>query len=305
MNEKQMIRRKEKMEKIREFDINGLPCVEITDIPCINIFKTFDCGQCFRFDPVSIFGNKYEYGGVAKGRYVVFGQNDESALVIYGATKEEYFDVWKRYLALDIDYDKINLKIIMACPTEDMQRAVSFGKGIRILRQDMWESVCSFIISQNNNIPRIKKIIDTLCQKYGKEITFMGKTYYDFPAVEVLNEVSEDDIFALKTGFRAKYIKDAASKISSGEIELDKIYAEADFEKCVNELCKIKGIGLKVASCALLFGFEKTQAFPVDVWMRRALERYFPDGIDLLALGMSAGVAQQYLFYYEKYIQNP
>ncbi|MBQ8163297.1 MAG: DNA-3-methyladenine glycosylase 2 family protein [Clostridia bacterium] len=293
------------MEKIREFNINTLPCVEISNIPRLSIFKTFDCGQCFRFDPVSIFGNKYEFGGVAKGRYVVFGQNDESSLIIYGATKDDYLNIWKSYLALDVDYDKINLKIIMACPSDDMQRAVSFGNGIRILRQDRWESVCSFIISQNNNIPRIKKIIDTLCAKYGKKLEFLENTYYDFPDADTLNTVSEDDIFALKTGFRAKYIKDAAYKISSGEIDLKKIYDEADFEKCVDELCKIKGIGLKVASCALLFGFEKTQAFPIDVWMKRALSKYFPDGIDLDALGATAGIAQQYLFYYEKYVQNP
>ena len=132
----------------------------------------------------------------------------------------------------------------------------------------------------------------------------MNEKYYTFPDANKLSSVSEEDIFALKTGFRARYIADASRRVSSMEVNLENIYNEQDFNKCLEKLCEIKGVGLKVASCALLFGFNKTEAFPIDVWMKRALEKYFPNGIDLESLGKSAGIAQQYLFYYEKYRQS-
>jgi N-glycosylase/DNA lyase len=293
------------MESIKEFKIDGIDAVYVSGIPKISIFKTFDCGQSFRFEPVSVFGGKYEFGGVANSRYVIFSQDTENEITVYGATREDYLNVWKSFLSLDTDYERINQNILSACKSEDMGKAVLNGDGIRILRQDKWESVCSFIISQNNNIPRIKKIIESLSQKYGKKIEFMGKTYYDFPSAKALDSVSEEEIFALKTGFRARYIKDAAKKVASREVDLESVYNEPDFQKCLEALMQIKGVGLKVASCALLFGFGKTEAFPIDVWMKRALLKYFPDGIDLDALGSDAGIAQQYLFYYEKYIQSP
>lgn len=289
------------MENISYITNEGAPYVYLTDIPKIDIFKTFDCGQCFRFDPVSLYGNKYEYGGVAYGKYVVFAQNSPYELKIYGTTPEEYKSLWRHYLALDTDYEAINSSIISATKSAHMEKAVLYGDGIRILRQEPWECVCSFIISQNNNIPRIKKIISTLSEKYGDKIEQNGTTYYTFPTAKALCDAGEEAIFALKTGFRAKYIIDASLKISSGETNLDDILKEENFDTCVDILCKIKGIGLKVASCALLFGFNKTEAFPIDVWMKRALEKYFPDGIDLNALGKNAGIAQQYLFYYERY----
>ena len=293
------------MEKITAFTLeNGVEGVKIESIPRLNIFKSFDCGQCFRFDPVSVFGNKYEFGGVAFGRYVVFGQDSENEIIIYNSSKEDYENIWRCFLSLDVDYDLIDSTISAALKSEHMDKAIECSRGIRILRQDGWEAICSFIISQNNNIPRIKKIISALCEKYGTRVCFLGKTYYSFPSYDVLLEAGESAIFELKTGFRAKYIIDACQAISEKRIDLSKIKGEADFQKCVDELCLVKGIGLKVASCALLFGFEKTEAFPIDVWMKRALEKYFPSGIDLNLLGKSAGIAQQYLFYYEKYIQS-
>lgn len=293
------------MEKISAFTTeNGIEAVKLTDIPKLNIFKTFDCGQCFRFDPVSIFGGKYEFGGVAFGKYVVFSQNCDTELTIYGSTVEEYEKIWRPFLALDVDYNKINGDICSAVSSSDMKAAVEYGDGIRILRQDGWECVCSFIISQNNNIPRIKKIVSSMSEKYGEKKSFAGKDYYSFPTPRRLFDAGEEEIFALKTGFRAKYIYDACRLILSGDVDLNYIRNENDFQKCLEYLCKIKGIGPKVASCALLFGFEKTEAFPIDVWMKRALAKYFPSGIDLNALGKNAGIAQQYLFYYEKYRQD-
>ncbi len=293
------------MEKVIPFTLeNGVFGIKIENPPRIDIFKTFDCGQCFRFDPVSLFGNKHEFGGVAFGRYVVFAQNHQNELIIYNSTTQDYENIWRSFLAFDVDYDAVDKWISAAVKSRHMDKAIECSRGIRILRQDSWEAICSFIVSQNNNIPRIKKIISSLCQNYGGSVCFLDEAHYSFPTHQALLEAGEASIFALKTGFRAKYIIDACQALAEGRISLDSIKQNEDFDACVNELCRIKGVGLKVASCALLFGFDKTQAFPVDVWMKRALEKYFPEGIDLKGLGKWAGIAQQYLFYYEKYIQN-
>ena len=293
------------MEKFVEFTTeNMVKAVKIEGIPYIDIFKTFDCGQCFRFDEVSIFGNKQEFGGVAFGRYVVFGQNHPNEIIIYNSTYKDYLEIWKSFLALDVDYDRINSDILCSLSHSHMEKAVSYGKGIRILRQDRWEALCSFIISQNNNIPRIKKIVSSLCEKYGQSVDFLGEKHYSFPSAEAIFKAGEKAIFDLKTGFRAKYIIDACEKILSREVDLDQIYKEQNYNSCVEALCKIKGVGLKVASCALLFAFDKTEAFPVDVWIKRVIDNRFDGSLDIIALGKNAGIAQQYLFYYERYISG-
>lgn len=293
------------MEKIFQFTAqNGINAVRVEGIPTINIFKTFDCGQCFRFDPVSEFGNKYEFGGVAFGKYVVFAQNNENEIIIYNSTKEEYQALWRSFLSLDTDYDEIDSAIKSSVPHEHMIRACDYSRGIRILRQDSWESVCSFIVSQNNNIPRIKKIISAMCEKYGEKIECMGKAHYSFPSAAALLSAGVEEIFALKTGFRAKYIYDAARCIENGIIGIDALKNEPSLERCIEILCQVKGIGNKVASCALLFGFGKTEAFPIDVWIKRSIDKHFGGSLDILALGKYAGIAQQYLFYYERYLGN-
>ncbi len=281
-----------------------IPFVRANGIARLNIFKTFDCGQCFRFDPVSKFGHKYEFGGVAFGKYVVFAQDNDTEIIVYGATRDDFESIWARFLSLDVDYEEIDVSINNAIKSEHLALATQYSYGIRILRQDMWEALCSFIISQNNNIPRIKKIISALSQKYGKKIDFYGETYYSFPTAKSLVGAGIDGLFEMRTGFRAKYIFDASSKVANGEILLDKV-KESDFDTALNTLFAIKGVGLKVASCALLFGFEKTEAFPIDVWMKRAIEKHFGGEFDHTALGKNAGIAQQYIFYYEKYNSLP
>lgn len=290
------------MENCVEFLLdNGIKAVKIENCPYIDIFKTFDCGQCFRFDKVSLFGNKHEFGGVAFGKYVVFGQNHPNEIIIYNATRDDYLNIWRRFLAFDVDYDKINAEISLALNHTHMDKAIEYGRGIRILRQDRWEMICSFIISQNNNIPRIKKIVDAMCKKYGQRIVYSNEIYYSFPDAKTLLDAGVEEIFNLKTGFRAKYIIDACARVASGEIELDSIAKEQDFNACVESLCKIKGVGLKVASCALLFGFDKTEAFPIDVWIKRVIDNRFDGRLDIGAFGKNGGIAQQYLFYYERY----
>lgn len=292
------------MEKITSFLYeDGTECVHVENINRLNLFKTFDCGQAFRFEPVSLLGKKYEYLGVALGKAVIFAQDTENELFIYNSTKEEYLNIWRNYFSLDVDYLAIDRDLNSILPETVIERAVEASSGIRILRQDSWEALCSFIISQNNNIPRIKKIIATLCEKYGNRVELFGRVDYTFPTPNALMLAGVSALYALKTGFRAKYIFDASSKVCSGEIDLDCVRG-LSYQDGVSYLSKIKGVGLKVASCALLFGFDKTEAFPVDVWIKRVLERYFPDGLDISSLGKHAGICQQYLFYYEKYIQS-
>lgn len=266
--------------------------ITLSNIRGFDIKKTFDCGQCFRFDE---YDGKIK--GVAFGRLLSFSQDGET-LHIEGISREEYDSHFCRFLGLDTDYDMIDDDIISRLNGDmTIKKAIEYGKGIRLLRQDGWEALCSFIISQNNNIPRIKKIIANMSKEFGEHIE--GE-FYAFPTAEALANAGVDKIFELKTGFRAKYIYDAACKVASGEIDLGLI-KNMTTKEATEYLMQIKGVGLKVASCALLFGFDKTDAFPVDVWVKRVLEKYYPDGLDLDSLGSYAGMIQQYLFYYERY----
>ena len=266
-----------------------------------SVFSTFDCGQCFRFDPVKVSEYKTEFSGVARGRKVGFAQDAPGEIFIIGA-EEGDFPMWENYLALDVDYDELNESIISGVPEgadrEMMRRAVASSRGIRILRQDRWEALCSFIVSQNNNIPRIKKIISAMCEKYGDDIGGAR----DFPSAASLAAAGEDEIFALRTGFRAKYIYAAAKAVSDDADLLDKVASAADYADAEKLLVSLKGVGPKVAACTLLFGFERYDAFPVDVWIKKVLERRFSPGFDYHALGGAAGIAQQYLFYFERYL---
>lgn len=244
-------------------------------------------------------------GGTAFGKTVVFAQNPliPDTVAVINAHESECASLWIPYLALDVDYEAIDRFLVGALSNEQdrrvMEHAVSFGRGIRILRQDPFEAVISFIISQNNNIPRIKKIIAALCESLGEE-THIPHTYA-FPTADAICQGGLAGLAPIRAGFRGKYILDAAEKIASGEVNLDEIMDCADFDTALAMLQKINGIGPKVGSCALLFGFGRTEAFPVDVWMKKSLARHFPKGIDTAAFGQYAGIAQQYLFYYERY----
>ena len=266
-----------------------------------SVFSTFDCGQCFRFDPVEDSKYKIEYSGVARGRKIGFAQNGPGEMYIIGASEED-FPLWENYLALDVDYDSMNEAMVLGVPEgpdrEMMRRAVEASRGIRILRQDRWEALCSFIVSQNNNIPRIKKIISAMCEKYGRDI---GGAY-DFPTAKALSEAGEDAIFALRTGFRAKYIAGAAKAVSEDEEFLARVAEAKEYADAESMLVSLKGVGPKVAACALLFGFERYDAFPVDVWIKKVLAKRFSEGFDYHVFGSAAGVAQQYLFYFERYL---
>ncbi len=297
---------------ITEFRLGDCPCVRIEGIQNFDIGKIFDCGQCFRFDAVENSGHEKEFSGVAFGRVVSFAQ-DGNTVLIYGSTLEDYESLWKRYLDIERDYDAVGADILTSCDNEALRAAVEYGNGIRILAQDPFECVISFIISQNNNIPRIKKIIEALCAKCGKPIDVSNEmrkhissksSLCAFPEADALYALGVEGLFELRTGFRAKYIYDAVSRTLDGSLSFTEVMAESDIENAIEALCSVKGIGRKVASCALLFGFQKYNAFPVDVWMKRVALKHFGDEGENLSwqrFGAYAGIAQQYLFYYERY----
>lgn len=298
----------------KEHRTGSLSYVVLEDVGLFDVSKVFDCGQCFRFDRVSASRHENEFAGCAMGKYISIGQ-DGATLYIYNVTLSEYEEKFEKYLALDRDYCEINREILSISQNPTLKDAVSTSGGIRILYQEPWEAVCSFIISQNNNIPRIKKIIASLSRKCGRRVdtSLMSGhiadahlendgSFYSFPTPEEIIPLGVDGLFELKTGFRAKYIFDAATRVHNGEIDLDELKNTDSTAKASEQLCTIKGIGPKVAACALLFGFARLDAFPVDVWIKKVMAKYFDGDFTPESLGRYAGVAQQYLFYYERYL---
>lgn len=260
---------------------------DIFKIKCPDVFDLglcLDCGQAFRW--------KYENGkwcGIAFSQYAAIEQKD-GYLLFYGCDEEIFEKIWKIYF----DFDKNYGEIISSYDEKYLQTAVNEYKGIRILKQEPWEALCSFIISQNNNIPRIKGIIERLCENFGEK-TYGG---YTFPTAEKLANLSVEDLAPLRSGFRAKYIIDAAKKVSGGTVDFRKI-DENPIEFGREELMKIKGVGAKVAECTLLYGFHKLEAFPVDVWVKRIMAEMYPEGLPACTKG-NEGIAQQYLFHWRR-----
>lgn len=301
--------------RISENYIGDYPCVRVEGVRELDIEKIFDCGQCFRFERVENSRHASEFSGVAFGRFVSFAQ-DGDVIYVYGSSLADFEAIWRRYLDLDRDYSEVERDVLLHSQNGGLILAIQYGRGIRILSQDPFECVISFIISQNNNIPRIKKIIETLSERCGERIELCdearahlarGGECYSFPTAQALCELGEAGLFEMKTGFRAKYIFDASSRVCNGALDLASISEESDTERAIERLCEVKGIGRKVASCALLFGFGKYDAFPIDVWMKRVAAKYFGDDADTLSsatFGKYAGIAQQYLFYYERWNSN-
>lgn len=260
--------------------------VRVKGVKDLDLAQTLDCGQSFRW-----VENDGKFSGVAFGKKLdIYYDGDD--LCLDNTTAEEFENIWKDYLDLELDYGKIRAEISGLHPV--LKEACAYAPGIRILRQEPWEALCTFIISQNNNIKRIKGIVERLCESFGEKTD----DYYTFPTAERLAELSPDDLAPIRAGFRNKYIIDAAKKVSGGEVELEKCRT-LDYEKARAELMKIKGVGVKVADCTLLFGLHRVEAFPVDVWMKRAMEKLFPDMTEK-DFGDYAGIAQQYIFHYSR-----
>lgn len=299
----------EKTAKILESTENGVPGVTVEGVREFDVAKTFDCGQCFRFEPVANTSYDAEYAGVAFGRFISVAK-DGDTLHVFNCTKDFFEEKLFHFLGLDINYEIIRRSIVAATDSAYLRTATESAKGIRILNQDRWETLCSFIISQNNNIPRIKKLVSALCERCGEKVETDGMErhgangeFYSFPSPQAVFTLGENALKEMKFGFRASYIADAAKKVASGEIDLDHA-ATLDYSDCVEYLSQIKGVGMKVASCTALFSMEKYSSFPVDVWIRRVLERHFPADFAPESLGEYAGIAQQYLFYHARFENN-
>lgn len=275
--------------------------IEIVVPENFNISQIFDCGQCFRFNrlPDNI-GAGVTYEGVAFDKYIKAEQNGR-ILTLYNTDRKEFNNIWYSFFDLETDYSFFERHF---ADDKTLSAASKFSSGIRILRQDKWETLCSFIISQNNNIPRIKGIIENMSKAFGQKVYEDGnREYYSFPTAKALYEAGEEKIYELKTGFRAKYIYDAAKTICENPYFLTQVSA-LETTEASKLLQQIKGVGAKVAACTLLFGFSRYDSFPVDVWVKKVLEKYYPQGIQGHLAGEFAGVAQQYLFYYERCINN-
>ena len=249
--------------------------------------QTLDCGQAFRFEVIE--GEKW--GGMACDRYLELEILENGQVVLYNVTQNEFEDTWRNFFDLDRDYSEIIEKIGQ---NEVLKKASEYGKGIRVLNQPPWETLCSFIISQNNNIKRIKGIISRLCETYGEK-TQGG---YTFPTAEKLATLTIEDLAPLRAGFRAKYILDAAKKVATGEVKLDTL-KDLPYQEAQAELLKIKGVGPKVADCALLFSHHHIEAFPQDVWIKKAMALLFDGELPKEAIPY-AGIVQQYIFFYAR-----
>lgn len=259
----------------------------ISEVSCLNVELCFFCGQAFRWKKTAEGG----FHGVVKGKVCDIIQTD-SEIIFKNTTVQDFESIWQPYFDLDRDYPAICDKF---SADGYLSQAVKEYYGIRILRQEPWEALCSFIISQNNNIPRITGIISRLCESFGEKI---GEDDYTFPTYQRLSSVSLEELSSLRAGFRAKYILDAVQKLESGEISLEKI-AQMDIEQSRQELMKIKGVGKKVAECTLLYGFGRMDAFPEDVWVKRIMAEMYPDGLPKCT-EKNEGIAQQYLFHWRR-----
>jgi len=303
----------------------GESAIVVSGIGNMDLCDTLECGQAFRYEKIISEESYVEYMTVVGDLLVRVGQRERGELIFLDITEEELDTVCVPYFALDLDFEEIRRDVIARTDSEWLKSAAESAKGISILRQEPWEALFSFIISQNNNIPRIRKIIRSLSLAYGKNLAEnrglarcpLGKTSsapckeacaecgacYTFPRPEAVLAEPEK-MLPSKPGFRYKYLLSAAERVSSGETDLNKIADAKSYDYTLAELKKILGVGDKVASCVALFGFSNLEAFPIDVWMKRAIDKYFGGSLDPKTLGKYAGVAQQYIFHYIRNLEG-
>jgi N-glycosylase/DNA lyase len=267
----------------------------------LDLDKTFQCGQCFRWkrQPSGAY-----MGMVGEMPVLLREQTFEDGTFGYrtNISSQEFKERLVTYFSLDMVYEEmINLAALDAFAKE----AARFGQGIRILRQDPWEALVSFIISQRNNIPKISSTIDKLCNHLGKtvEVQLNDQSYSmkTFPTPEDILNVGLGGLQKLGLGYRDRYVYEAAKQVSGGLIRLDELCAkEVTGEHAVRSLMQLHGVGVKVAHCVALFGLGKLDMFPIDVWIQRVIDKYYPHGINIEHYGALAGLIQQYMFYYIK-----
>lgn len=265
----------------------------------------FECGQCFRWneEPDGSYTGIFEHN--------VLNVKEEKDIVITGICNGDIEDICKNYFDLDRNYEEI--KETLSLIDDNMKESIKYGEGIRILNQDLWEMIISFIISANNNIPRIKGIIERMSAKYGQEIKFRGTSYYTFPTIDELSQASVKDLKDLGLGFRDRYVYETTKKIKEGKINLENLKQEPTNE-VRKQLLTLTGVGPKVADCIMLFStLKRFDVFPVDVWVRRVMNDLYIHNEDETKVnkkqiqeiardkfGALEGIAQQYLFYWKR-----
>ncbi|NLC68050.1 MAG: 8-oxoguanine DNA glycosylase [Clostridiaceae bacterium] len=275
----------------------------VRNIKDFNPVHTFECGQCFRW----VREADGSYTGVVRDKVVnIRCANGGKELVIGNCSAEDFVNLWYHYFDLGRDYSRI--KSMLSRKDGIMKKAVEFGEGIRLLRQDLWEVLISFIISANNRIPMIMKVIAILSETYGNKIMLGDKCYYTFPGIDRLAGENIDALKVCRGGFRCKYILETSRMIKDGEIDLNVLYKVGTGE-AREILKKFPGVGSKVADCILLYSGIKYDVFPTDVWVKRVMEElYFQRTASFKEIqefattyfNGYAGFAQQYLFYYAR-----
>ena len=267
----------------------------------------FECGQCFRWDEEP----DGSYTGIVKDN-VINVKKVDNTVYFTSLGADDLKNLVDDYFDLGRDYEKI--KETLSKIDEYLENSIRYGNGIRILNQDLWETIISFIISANNNIPRIKGIINRISQKYGNKIEWNGKEYYTFPTVENLAKATVEDLRNLGLGFRDVRVYETTHKILNKEVDLEKLHQEPDTQKVRDTLLTLSGVGPKVADCILLFStLKRFDVFPIDVWVRRVMNELYIKNedetkvnkreIEKLAkekYGNLEGLAQQYLFYWKR-----
>lgn len=277
--------------------------VWIEDYRDFNLEQTLECGQCFRFHKIK--NNEY----IVIAHHIMQRiEQIEDRVVFYNCDEDTFNNIWFEYFDFGNDYGEIKEYLLQY--DDKLKEAIEEKNGIRILKQEFFENLLSFIISQNKQIPHIKKIVDDIANKYGDKLgEYEGREYYSFPTVEQLKDATIEDFRELKTGFRAPYLMDAIRLVLDGTIKVDE-FSELSDDEVEKKLIQIKGVGNKVANCVMLFSLGRREAFPVDVWIQRIMEQLYFDGektkketITEFAkkhFGKYGGYAQQYLFYYAR-----
>ncbi len=267
----------------------------------------FECGQCFRWNE----NDNGSYTGIV-GNNVINVEKVDNNIIFksFGADNLEKLVI--NYFDLNRNYEEIKNKLSLV--DEYLANSIKYGSGIRILNQDLWETIISFIISANNNIPRIKTIINRMSKKYGNKIVWKDREYYTFPTIESLSKASVDDLRGLGLGFRDVRIYETTKKILNKEVDLSKLHEEKDTKKVRDTLLTLSGVGPKVADCILLFStLKRFDVFPIDVWVRRVMNDLYIKNADETKVnkkeieklakekyGNLEGIAQQYLFYWKR-----
>ena len=270
-------------------------------IDYFNVAQIAGSGQCFRMVPEESGGPAGPRTETESGWYrVISGEHflrirQENDIIEFDCPEAES-GFWQRYFDLDTDYGAV----IQGIPEKDryLTEAARAGQGIRILRQDLWEMIVSFLISQQNNIPRIRRCIENLCRTYGKRKEAEGFSFYTFPGPEVLAGLEEDALKPCNLGYRSKYVVRTARQIYEGGFSLEKL-RDMEYEGARQELMKLFGVGEKVADCICLFALHHLAAFPVDTHIRQALAQHYPQGFPREKCRGREGIFQQYIFYYE------